>query len=84
MVLLLQQSAFLDSAHLDMDKIYQCPQSVQSVYQTRRDALTIFAAARIELSKMVSVTMLLFSSCRRIIFGSPARCLNCTLDPSTT
>ena len=30
MVLVLQQSAFLDSAGSDMGKICQCPQSVQS------------------------------------------------------
>ena len=30
MVLVLQQSAFLDSAHSDMDKICKCPQSIQS------------------------------------------------------
>ena len=69
-VLVIQQPAFLDSILMDMDRICQCSQSDESADHLA-ETLRILAAVPIELSKMVSFSMLLASSCRNIISGSP-------------
>ena len=82
MVLVLQQSSFLDSVHLDMDKICQCLSQFILLITSQR-LLKIFAAAPTELFRIIldSSTMLLASSCRSTIFGNPVRCVNQTLNP---
>ena len=80
MGLVFLESAFMYSTHLVMNRIYQWTPSVQPVHHLA-DHLLI-SSAPTELFKMLSVTMLLVSSCRSVTFGNPASCVICNLVPS--